>query len=207
MVKLGDDPDVDLVRRARKGDYDAFQALVDKYGREIYNLGLRILRQQQDAEDIVQETFLSVIEHLVDFREESKFRTWLVRIATNHSLNVLRKRRGITTVPAEGGADDEPLPHPEFIAPWKYNPEEIADRTETREVVEKALGHLDEKHLPVFVLRDLEGLSTEETAEALGLSEANVRVRLFRARLVLREELTRAFGDEAGRVTGGHRHD
>jgi RNA polymerase sigma-70 factor (ECF subfamily) len=207
MAKLGDDPDGDLVRRARKGDYDAFQALVDKYSREVYNLALRILRQQQDAEDIVQETFLSVIEHLVDFREESKFRTWLVRIATNHALNVLRKRRGITAMPAERGPEDEGLPHPEFIAPWKYNPEEIADRSETREVVEKALERLDEKHLAAFVLRDLEGLSTEETAEALGISETNVRVRLFRARLVLREELTRAFGDEAGRVTGGHHHE
>jgi RNA polymerase sigma-70 factor (ECF subfamily) len=204
------DPDSDLVRRARGGEYDAFQALVDRHERDLYRLAMRIVRQRQDAEDVVQDTFLSVMEHLGDFREESTFRTWVVRIATNHALNLLRKRRGTVTVSPEAGhpdGEEGSLPHPEFIAPWRDNPEEIAGRKETGEVLARALGLLDEKHLAAFVLRDLEGMSTEDAARTLGISEANVRVRLFRARLALREELTRAFGDESRKVTGGHSHE
>ncbi len=202
------DPDLDLVRRARAGEYDAFRALVEKYERELYTLAKRIVRQRQDAEDVVQETFISVMEHLASFREEALFHTWLVRIATNHALSTLRKRRGTVTVATEEDADDRAgLPHPEFVAPWADNPEVIAGRKETGEILQKALERLDEKHLAAFLLRDVEGLSTEETARALGLSEANARVRLFRARLVLREELTRAFGDERSRVTPGHAHE
>jgi RNA polymerase sigma-70 factor, ECF subfamily len=201
------DPDLDLVHRARAGDFGAFQALVSRYERELYTLAVRIVRQRQDAEDVVQETLLSVMEHLEDFREESTFHTWLVRIATNHSLNVIRKRHGVITVAPGDESDEGGLPHPQFVAPWTDNPEAIADRNETQEVLNRALAKLDEKHLLAFLLRDVEGMSTEEAARTIGISEANLRVRLFRARLVLREELTRAFGDEKGRVSLDHRHE
>jgi RNA polymerase sigma-70 factor (ECF subfamily) len=203
------DDDLPLVRRAREGDFAAFETLVGRYERRIYSLARRIVGQVQDAEEVVQQTFLSVIEHLGDFREEALFRTWLTRIATNHALALLRKRSQQRTVPL---ADDQPadpeeeLPHPEYIAQWRETPEEIASRHETRELLDEALQQLDEKYRLVFLLRDVEGLSTGETAETLGISPANVKVRLLRARLMLRERLTRQFGDEAARVFPGHKH-
>jgi len=201
-----DDPDRALVQAARQGDFEAFGQLVGRYERPIYNLAMRISDRREDAEDIVQETFLSVVEHIRDFREGSTFYTWLVRIATNHALKVLRKRRGLNVIPLEVDSDEQtPLPHPDFIARWKDEPSVLAQDHEAQRLVEAALGELDEKYRLVFVLRDLEGLSTEETAGALGISVANAKVRLLRARLMLRERLTKAFGDEATRLEP-HKH-
>jgi RNA polymerase sigma-70 factor (ECF subfamily) len=198
-----------LVDRAKKGDFAAFETLVSKYERRIFNLARRILNQQHDAEEVVQQTFLSVIEHLKGFRQQSSFYTWLTRIATNHALALMRRESVRSAVPL---ADDRPdegysdIPHPQFIAQWRETPEEIASRRETRALVSEALDELDEKYRLVFLLRDVEGLSTAETAEALGISQSNVKVRLLRARLMLRERLTRVFGDEATQVSPGHDH-
>jgi RNA polymerase sigma-70 factor (ECF subfamily) len=199
-----------LLRRARAGDFAAFEDLVNRYERRVHALAWRILGQRQDAEDVVQQTFLSLVEHLASFREESTVATWILRIATNHALKVLRKRRGLPTAPLDvaGDADEgyATVPHPEFIAQWRDNPADLAQQTEFRQALELALAELDDKYRVVFVLRDLEGFSIRETAEALGLSEANVKVRLLRARLALRERLTRLFGDEATRVFPQHAH-
>ena len=203
------DADLPLVRRAREGDFAAFEALVGRYERRIHGLARRIVGQVQDAEEVVQQTFLSVIEHLKEFREEALFATWLTRIATNHALALLRKRSQQRTMPLadDRGEDaDQGVPHPEYIAQWRETPEEIASRHETRRLLDEALAQLDEKYRLVFLLRDVEGLSTGETAEALGISTANVKVRLLRARLMLRELLTRQFGDEATRVVPKHKH-
>jgi RNA polymerase sigma-70 factor (ECF subfamily) len=197
------DPDRELVGRAKQGDYAAFEALVAAYERRIYMLGMRIAGQAHDADEVVQQTFLSVIEHLAEFREDAKFSTWLMRIATNHALLLLRRkaRRNEHSL-VDDRSDDSysDLPHPEFIAQWRETPEQIASQRETRRLLDEALLELNEKHRVVFVLRDIEGLSTAETAEALGISESNVKVRLLRARLMLRERLTHVFGDEATRV-------
>jgi RNA polymerase sigma-70 factor (ECF subfamily) len=199
-----------LVRRAADGDFAAFEVLVSKYERRLYNLAMRILNRQHDAEEVVQQTFLSVIEHIGGFRHESSFYTWLTRIATNHALALLRKQSVRAAVPladdrsAESFSD---VPRPQFIAEWRETPDEIASRRETRELIFGALDELDEKYRLVFLLRDVEGLSTAETAEALAISQNNVKVRLLRARLMLRERLTRLFGDEATQVTPGHDHD
>lgn len=198
-----------LVRRAKEGDYAAFGSLVGRYERRVYSLARRIVGQVQDAEEVVQQTFLSVIEHLKEFREEARFSTWLTRIATNHALALLRKRAQQQAAPLSSGRteeDAEGLPHPEYIAQWRETPEQIASRRETRRLLDEALEQLDEKYRVVFLLRDVEGLSTAETAEALGLSTANVKVRLLRARLMLRERLTRQLGDEATQVVAGHKH-
>jgi RNA polymerase sigma-70 factor (ECF subfamily) len=196
--------DIELVRHAKAGDLAAFEALVTRYERRIYTLARRIVGQEQDAEDVTQQTFLSVLRHLDGFREESSFATWLTRIATHAALKVLRKRKGLPTVSldkmTEPQREDATIPHPEYIADWRENPETLAQRNETRRLLEDALKELDEKHRVIFLLRDVEGLSVKETAEALELSEANVKVRLLRARLQLRELLTRAFGDEKKRV-------
>lgn len=203
------DDELRLVRQAKGGDFAAFEALVARYERRVYGLARRIVGQAQDAEEVVQQTFLSVIEHLKEFREEARFSTWLTRIATNHALALLRKRAQQRTVALANDRtadNDQGVPHPEFIAQWRETPEEIASRRETRRLLDEALEQLDEKYRLVFVLRDVEGLSTKETAEALDISTANVKVRLLRARLMLRERLTRLFGDEATRVFPGHKH-
>jgi len=202
--------DLDLVRRAKQGRRDAFEELTTRYERQIYSLARRILGNQHDAEDVTQVTFISVVEHLKSFRQEASFSTWIHRIATFAALKVLRKRRGLDTVPLDTALDSaeagEPLPHPEFIADWSSNPGELAARKETRSAIERALVELDDKHRPVFVLRDVEGFSVRETAEALGISEANVKVRLLRARLRLREQLTRLFGDPQRALSREHHH-
>lgn len=208
----GASEDIELLRHARGGDFEAFSTLVERFQRRVFAVARRIVGNQHDAEDVTQQTFLSVMDHLGDFREESSVATWILRIATNHALKVLRKRRGLPTVsldaPARDGEDSYgTLPHPEFIAQWRDEPAKLAQQREVRELIEAALGELSEKYRVVFVLRDVEGLSVKETAEALGLSESNIKVRLLRARLDLRERLTRVLGDEATRMFPSHDHD
>jgi RNA polymerase sigma-70 factor (ECF subfamily) len=202
------DADRPLVEQARAGDFSAMESLLLKYEREVFGVARRIVQQHQDAEEVVQQTFLSVIEHLEGFRENSRFRTWLLRIATNHALALLRKR-AIRAAPSlddrntnDGDGDDayDKLPHPEYIAAWRETPEDLAIRRETRQSIDEALATLGDKYRVVFVLRDIEEFSTRETAETLGISEEAVKVRLLRARLMLRERLTRLFGDEATQV-------
>ena len=201
------DDDRPIIQAAKQGDYSAFESLVAKYERRLYALALRIVRHRQDAEEVVQQTFLSVIEHLQEFREQSSFYTWLMRIATNHALGLLRRRsvRATVALREDGGNESHrDVPQPNYIARWKETPDQIAADRETGRLLAEALDELDEKYRLVFVLRDVEGLSTAETAEALGISEANVKVRLLRARLMLRERRTRAFGDETTRIERQH---
>lgn len=202
--------DAELVRRARAGELSAFDALTTRYERHVYTLALRIVQNPHDAEDVTQQAFLSALEGLAGFREQASFATWLSRIATYAALKILRKRRGLNTVSLEAGTgpgeDSETMPHPEFIADWRQSPEQLVERNEVRRLLEEALGQLDEKHRLVFLLRDVEGLSIKETAETLGLTEANVKVRLLRARLQLRERLTRAFGDPERRIQHAAHH-
>ncbi len=201
------DDDLPLVHRAQSGDYAAFEALVEKYERRVFGLAHRMLGRQHDAEEVVQQTFLSLIEHIDGFREESRFSTWLMRVAANHALALMRKQSVRRAAPlADGGSGADELPRPQYIAQWRETPEEVASRRETRRLLDQALGEIDEKHRLVFILRDIEGLSTEETASALNISISNTKVRLLRARLMLRERLTRYFGDEATQLTPGHKH-
>lgn len=204
------DPDLDLLRQARGGDFAGFEELVRRFQDRVYGLAYRILGESHDAEDVAQQTFLSLVEHLRDFREESTVAAWVLRIAANHALKLLRKRRGLPTVPLTNPSEPEDgyadVPHPDFIAPWQDDPADLAERHEIRELIDRALAELDDKYRAVFVLRDVEGFSVRETAELLGISEANVKVRLLRARLALREKLTRVLGNEAARVFPDHRH-
>ena len=205
-----DAADAELVQHAKSGDLEAFEALTTRYEQRVYSLALRMLRQEQDAEDITQQTFLSALENLAGFRGEASFSTWLLRIAAHAALKIIRKRKGLDTVSleeaTEGTNDSDAIPHPEYIADWRQSPEELVHRNEIKRLLDEALGHLDEKHRMVFLLRDVEGLSVKETAEALGLSESNTKVRLLRARLQLRELLTRTLGDPARRVMRAPNH-
>jgi len=202
--------DAQLVHRAKQGDLGAFEELASRHERRIYTLARRITQNEHDAQDVTQQAFLSALEHLHDFREEASFATWLDRIATHAALKILRKRKGLDTVSLDQATDPDPetgeIPHPEYIADWRSGPEELVHRSEVRQLLEEALANLDEKYRLVFLLRDVEGLSVRETAELLGLSETNVKVRLLRARLQLREQLTRALGDPARRLEP-HRHE
>jgi RNA polymerase sigma-70 factor (ECF subfamily) len=196
--------DLDLLRRAREGQWEAFEELVARFEPRVFRLTWRILQHREDAEDATQQTFISVMEGLDGFREEASVSTWVLRIATNEALAMLRKRRRRSAIPLEresSPSDNEtPLPHPDFVAQWREDPAELAQRSEIRELVAQALEELDEKYRVVFVLRDIEQFSTKETAELLGISVPNVKVRLLRARLQLRERLTRALGDESTRL-------
>jgi RNA polymerase sigma-70 factor, ECF subfamily len=202
------DADRSLVEQAKLGDFGAMESLLVKYERQVFGVARRIVGQYQDAEEVTQQTFLSILEHLDEFREESQFRTWLLRIATNHALALLRKRSVRAALPLdEHNSDDsyDDIPRPEYIASWNEMPEELAVRRETRQFVDDALATLNEKYRVVFILRDIEEFSTQETADILGITQETVKVRLLRARLMLRERLTRLFGDESTKVAP-HNH-
>lgn len=183
----------DLVARAREGDPSAFNQLVSQYERKVFRLAKHITQNDEDAEDVLQESFLKAYGHLGDFHGQSKFYTWLVRIAVNESLMKLRKRKSDKTVPL-----DEPLDTGEDtvareIAVWDENPEQKYSREELGGILDEAVDSLRPAFRTVFVLRDIEELSTEETAYSLGISIPAVKSRLLRARLQLREKLTRFF--------------
>ncbi len=181
-----------LVARAREGDDEAYSALVDRYARNVYRLALNITQLQEDAEDVLQETFMKAYEHLGEFEGHSKFYTWLVRIAMNESLMKLRKRKWDRTVwldePIETGEDRVARE----IAVWD-DPEQRYSKEELREILNKAVQSLTPPYRSVFVLRDVEDLSIEETARVLDLSVPAVKSRLLRARLQLRDKLTAFF--------------
>lgn len=201
--------DAQLLQRAKSGDFDAFQDLIVHLQPRVYGLTFRILQQAQDAEDATQQTFMALIEHITDFREESSIATWVLRIASNNALKILRKRRGVRMVSmSEMQSDDNysSIPHPDFIAPWARTADQIVEQAEVQLELEKALSELDDKYRLVFILRDVEGLSVKETAEAMELTESTVKVRLLRARLALRERLTRKFGDAEQEMKSNHKH-
>lgn len=182
-----------LVQRAQQGDTAAFSELVKKYERKIYRVALHITNNQEDAEDVLQESFLKAYSHLGGFEGNSKFYTWIVRIAVNEALMKLRKRKTARTMSIDEEVDTgEDYVTREF-ADWEEDPEQRYSREELREILDKAIASLRPAFRSVFVLRDIEDLSTEETAEALDLSIPAVKSRLLRARLQLRDKLSKFF--------------
>ena len=194
---MPDDPgafdETELLARARAGDDHAFTALLTQYERKILRLAKNITQNDEDAEDVLQETFLKAYSHLDRFKGDSKFYTWIVRIAVNEALMKLRKRKSDKTVPLDQEVDTGEDFVPREIAVWEENPEKTYSRDEIRDILDKAVEALPPIFRSVFVLRDIEDLSTEETADALGISIPAVKSRLLRARLQLRERLTRFF--------------
>jgi len=185
--------ETDLVTRAKSGDGAAFSELITRYQNKIYRLAKHITQNDEDAEDVLQEAFLKAYEHLDGFQGNSKFYTWIVRIAVNEALMKLRKRRGDRTVPLDEPVDTGEETVKREIAVWEDNPEQQYSHEEMREILDEAVQSLKPDFRTVFVLRDIEELSTEETAESLGISIPAVKSRLLRARLALREKLTRKF--------------
>ena len=185
--------EAELVAQAQSGGVEAFTELVTRYERNIYRLARHITQNPEDAEDILQETFLKAYEHLRDFQGNSKFYTWLVRIAVNQSLMKLRKRKSDASVSLDDPYDTGEENLVREIAVWEPNPEQTYSQEEMRAILEKAVDSLPPTFRAVFALRDIEELSTEETAAILNLSIPAVKSRLLRARLRLREKLTRYF--------------
>ena len=186
-------PDLALVERSKAGDTAAFEQLVRQYDRQIYRTALHITQNREDAEDITQDVFFKAFQKLEQFQGNSKFSTWLVRIAVNESLMRLRRRKTSKTVSMDQDVETEEGAIPRDFAEWRPNPEEIFSQSELGDILRKTIAGLPPGFRTVFTLRDIENLSTEETAEALGLSVPAVKSRLLRARLQLRERLSRYF--------------
>ncbi|HKE25517.1 MAG TPA: sigma-70 family RNA polymerase sigma factor [Bryobacteraceae bacterium] len=189
-----------LLSQAREGDTRAFGELVRRYEGKIFRLAQHITQNREDAEDVLQETFLKAYEHLDQFQGQSKFYTWVVRIAVNQALMKLRRRKTDKSVSLDETIDTGEDTIVREIAAWDEDPEQRFSREELGELLDSAIQSLEPPYRSVFVLRDMEELSTEETAEALDLSVPAVKSRLLRARLQLREKLTRQFkrkGDDA----------
>src|SRR6201995_523287 len=180
-------PDVALVARAKEGDTAAFEELVRKYERQIFRTAQHITQNREDAEDITQDVFFKAFQNLEKFQGNSKFSTWLVRIALNESLMRLRKRKTAKTVSMDQDVETEEGSIPWDFAEWRPNPEQNFSQAEMAEILQKTIAGLPPGFRTVFTLRDSENLSTKETAEALGLSVPAVKSRLLRARLQLRE--------------------
>jgi RNA polymerase sigma-70 factor (ECF subfamily) len=183
-----------LIRRVRDGEHDLFYDLIRPYERRVYSATLAILRNQADAEDAAQEAMLKAFRHIRQFRAEARFGTWLIQIAVNEARMRRRKEHPELMEPIAARRDEEGNYTPRDFADWREIPSEALERKEIREKLAEALASVGEIYREVFVLRDMQHLSIEETALALGISSASVKTRLLRARLMLRDLLAPGFG-------------
>jgi RNA polymerase sigma-70 factor, ECF subfamily len=185
-----DEPE--LVAAAKAGDMTAFETLVSRYERKIFRLAQNITQNREDAEDTMQEAFLKAYQHLGDFQGNSRFYTWLVRIAVNQALMKLRKRRpNVVSLDEDIETGEESMPRE--VEDWGPSPEDRYEQSELGGILNETISDLDPSFRIVFQLRDIEELSTEETADVLGLSVPAVKSRLLRARLKLRQKLNKYF--------------
>jgi RNA polymerase sigma-70 factor, ECF subfamily len=193
--------DLDLVHACKNGDVAAFEQLVKRYVRKLLRIAQHVTHNKEDSQDAVQETFLKAFQNLGQFREDSKFSTWLIRITLNQSLMKLRKQRTIREVSLEEDVRSGDIFLTE-ATDWAPNPEQLYSASELREILIKALKELRPALRAAFVLRDIEGLSTDQTAEVLNVNPSAVKARLWRARLQLREHLTKYFGKPSRSARG-----
>ena len=184
-----------LVAALKQGDRNACAELVKRFSPHVYNVALRLVGEPTEAEEVLQETFINACRKVEGFEGRSSLATWLYRIATNNSLMRLRQRRLPTVSLDESQGSEEDLPAPQEIADWEWDPDHLILTEEAYRVLTEAVESLPETLRAAFVLRDLEGLSTQEAAEVLGISPAALKVRLHRARLLLRERLSPYFSE------------
>jgi len=185
--------DMELVHASKNGDVAAFGELVKRYDRKLLRIAQSVTHNREDSQDAVQEAFLKAYQNLAEFREASQFSTWLIRITLNQSLMKLRKRNITKEVSLDEDFQAEGDVLPREIADWVPNPEQLYWGSELRDILTKTLEELLPISRAVFVLRDIEGFSIEQTAVALNLSQSAVKSRLWRARLQLRNSLTKYF--------------
>ncbi len=187
------DQDLALVHACKNGDAAAFEQLVKRYDSKLFRIAQHITHNREDAQDAVQEAFLKAFRKLTQFRENSQFSTWLTRITVNESLMKLRKQRFSREVSIDEDFQTEGHTAAFELADWAPNPEELYRGFELRNILRSELQELQPSLRVVFVLRDVEGLSAEQTAEVLELTQVAVKARLWRARLRLRERLSEYF--------------
>src|ERR1700732_5280039 len=192
-VKLAADNDLDLVHASKNGDVAAFEQLVKRYDRRLLRIAQSVTHNREDSQDAVQEAFLKAFQNLDQFREDSQFSTWLIRITVNQSLMKLRRQRTIKEVSLDEDLQAEGDALPLEVVDWAPNAEQLYWASELRQILTRTLEEVRPPLRAVFVLRDIEGLSIDETAVVLGLSQAGVKARLLRARLQLREGLNKYF--------------
>ena len=185
--------DLDLVHATQNGDISAFEQLVGRYDRKLLRIALSVTHNREDSQDVVQEAFLKAFQNLGQFREHSQFSTWLIRITLNQSLMKLRKQRTVREVSLDEDFQAEGEMLSMEVADWSPNPEELYRVSELRQILIKTLEELPRILRTVFVLRDIEALSIDQTAAVLNLSHTAVKARLWRARLQLRERLNKYF--------------
>ena len=178
--------DLDLVHASKNGDISAFEQLVKRHDRRLFRIAHHVTHNREDSQDVVQEAFLKAFQHLNEFREDSQFSTWLIRITVNQALMKLRKQRAIREVSLDEDFQADQGMVPKEVTDWAPNPEQLFRTSELREILIKTLRELPPILRAVFVLRDLEGLSIDQTGEVLNLSQPAVKSRLWRARLQLR---------------------
>jgi RNA polymerase sigma-70 factor, ECF subfamily len=183
-----------LIRRIRDGEHDLFYQLIQPYERRVYSAAFAILRNEADAEDVAQEAMLKALKHIGQFRAEARFSTWLIQITVNEARMRRRRDHADMIEPITDQRDEEGNYTPRDFADWREIPLETLARKEIRQQLAKALASLGQKYREVFVLRDMQQLSIEETARALGISAASVKTRLLRARLMLRDLLAPGLG-------------
>lgn len=186
---------IDLEALQRQ-DKVAFSQLVTAHSDKIYRLALKMLGNVQDAEDVLQETFIKAYNNIDGFEGRSQITTWLYRIAMNETLMLLRKRKRLLTNIDAGIEMEDGEVIPQQIVDWCCLPEKELMTGETQQVISQAVDTLSDANRAAFLLRDVEGLSTQEAADVLGISESALKVRLMRARLALREELSQYFADK-----------
>jgi RNA polymerase sigma-70 factor (ECF subfamily) len=177
------------------GDRAEFARLVDSNSTQVYRLALKMLGDEQDAEDVLQNTFMKALQSIKKFEGRSSLSTWLYRIAVNEALMLLRRQKPTIPVAMDYEDDEDEIPHPTQFTDWCCLPEDELLSTESKDYLDEAVQRLPEKLRVVFLLRDIEGLSIRETSEALGLTETAVKTRLLRARLNLREQLSAYYGE------------
>lgn len=183
--------DIALATEAKQGDKGAFTELVNRYAQRVFRVARHITKNDQDAEDVLQDTFLKAYSRLGQFEGNAKFYTWIVRVAVNEALMRMRRGKNRVTVSLDQELETSDGAIQRELPAETESPEESLSRTELRESLTQAIDSLSEIYRPVFVLRDVEGLSTEETAEMLNISLPAVKSRLLRARLQLRQKLRR----------------
>jgi len=180
----------ELIEEAKKGNKKALAEIVKRYEQTIYNFAFKICRDPEKAENIMQETFYSMVKSINQFDRKSKLSTWLYRIVANHCLMQARKEKRRNYISLE---NDEDLYSERHIADWASLPYKSTENKELRQVLDNAIRKLAPDYRIIFLLRDVEGLSTEETAEAANISVPAVKSRLHRARAFLRKEIDEAF--------------
>jgi RNA polymerase sigma-70 factor (ECF subfamily) len=191
------------LQKLQAGDREEFARLVDAHSARIYRLGLRMLGNAQDAEEVLQNTFLNAMLNISRFEGRASLETWLYRIAANEALMLIRKLRPQVSLDEESASDPNGETRPRDFADWSGLPEDQILDQEGRRTLDEAVQRLPDALRLVFVLRDVQGLSIKETAEALGLTEVNVKTRLLRARMRLREHLAAYYAERLNTVNNG----